>query len=207
MELNYNILYSQLFTLTENLSVSELHGVISATVCLHKSQAYKYLDWDLITGLAHDDSKTLSSSSISENNQLKNLCEDICEATYDSINSNLFEFDILLPNSDIDVDLRVEELAAWSRGFSYAMIKALALKNKSPNASYSDLGLSEIGVEALKDINDVSQVETEELGDIDEAEDAYAEIAEYLRIATQTIYDEISALTENSKLPHHNLPH
>ena len=93
-----------------------------------------------------------------------------------------FEFHLFLPDDEVEIELRVQALADWCRGF----MAAFALAPAEPEGS----SLGEEVAEILKDIVAIAEVGFDDEEDAEEAEHSYFEITEYLRFATLNLYLE-----------------
>jgi uncharacterized protein YgfB (UPF0149 family) len=91
-----------------------------------------------------------------------------------------FEFELLLPDEDLPLALRTACLAAWADGY---------LRGLSRTAV--ELSLTENAEEALRDVEAVAQVDPD-VDDDDEAEGAFTEVCEHLRIAVAQLYAEFA---------------
>ena len=91
-----------------------------------------------------------------------------------------FEFHLFLPDDDTEIELRVQALADWCRGF----IAAYALALAEPEGA----SLGEEVAEILKDITAIAELGFDDEGNEAEAEHSYFEITEYLRFATRNLY-------------------
>lgn len=90
-----------------------------------------------------------------------------------------FEFELLLPDDDVPLPLRTACLAAWADGY----LRGLARTGL-------ELSLSENAEEALRDVEAVAQVDPEVRDGDEQAERAFAEVCEHLRIAVAHLYAE-----------------
>lgn len=99
---------------------------------------------------------------------------------FESIRSSLigedFSFELILPDDDKPLVERAEQLAAWCQGFLFGMGLA---GNQNDTEHHREI---------LKDIQSISQVDTQAEGEEDEA--AFAELVEYLRVAAQLIFTQ-----------------
>lgn len=87
-----------------------------------------------------------------------------------------FDFHLLLPDDEVDIAARTDELANWCRGFLAGFAQV--------NQSQVDQESSEI----LKDLTAIAEASVDEDTDEDESEGSYFEIVEYVRFAILNIY-------------------
>lgn len=95
-----------------------------------------------------------------------------------------FGLALYLPDDDIALPSRLEALGLWCQGF-------LAGFSLAPR----DGALSEDVSEVLKDLSDISQIDTDvELNE--EMESAYLDVTEHVRLSAQLIYAELGEKPE-----------
>ena len=96
-----------------------------------------------------------------------------------------FEFDMLLPDDEISLTLRIGALKNWCQGFLYGV-----------GTFYSDNNCPKEAAEILKDITEFTRLETETEGEDDEF--AFMEVTEYLRSAVLLLRDELTDTNQNT---------
>lgn len=121
----------------------------------------------------------------SVSSEFKTVILDIYAGIGQQLATEEFEFELLLPDDDID-DLysRLDALSAWCQGFLVGFGTGSGGLNE---AEFSD----EVQ-EAIRDIVEVANVE-KEVEEEEEAELAYSEICEYIRVASMLIYAEFAS--------------
>lgn len=91
-------------------------------------------------------------------------------------------FTPLLPDDEVELDMRIAALVAWCDGFLFGL------------ASKSKLDLSKFSEEAKEIVEDFAQFTRAGIGSEDDTEleeAAYAELVEYIRVGAQLIYMEL----------------
>jgi len=120
-----------------------------------------------------------------------------CEAALDSLFQTTLrtlterqsELSLLLPDDDSPRQERVAALAEWCHGFLNGLV------SESRSEALKDHLSAEPLVDIIKDMVQISQAghETDEAHAYDEEEEAaYVELVEYLRVAAQLAYEELS---------------
>jgi yecA family protein len=104
--------------------------------------------------------------------------------------SNL-RFELCLPDDDEVLNLRVESLQEWCKGF----ILGIAMSGVNDFAE-----LAEDTRELLSDFSRISSEEEFDLENVDEAEIAYADISQYVRIGVLLINEELQPVTSASTI-------
>lgn len=160
-----------------NTTLAEAHGVLTGLACgvaqLHFARWYE----EVFEPLDDDDA-------------LARRYADEMEALFDTTLAMLADegvsFTVMLPNTDSRLSERAEALGQWCRGFAYAV----SLSAFEPARS-----LSADSKELLNDFAAIARAGHEdEDGDEDEAELAYAELEEYVRVGVLLIREELVPL-------------
>jgi yecA family protein len=92
------------------------------------------------------------------------------------------DFALLLPGDEQPLKQRTEELVDWCQGFLYGI-----------GLSGTDLNhhLSEEGSEALRDITEITRLDTETAEENEDNEHAFFELTEFVRLAALIIREEL----------------
>jgi uncharacterized protein YgfB (UPF0149 family) len=151
-------------------SAAEIHGIVCATSC---------------TGDVGDrDWRALALGA--ELSQAPAALVDMLTALRRHTEAQLagaeFEFQPLLPPDDAAMSARIEALAEWCRGFLLGVGVA-----RGPGAP----ALSADARELLDDFANIAGAEPESGDDSEESERALEELAEYVRVGVELLYDEL----------------
>lgn len=153
------------------IGAAECHGFICAQLCLMQQ----------IDEQAWRDSLMLPDAvSPALEDELRALCRNIRK----QLDAHDFSFELLLPPDDTALELRVESLAQWCRGFLFGLGRS---------------GLTETSLvgncrELINDMEQISRVKPDVGSTAEEGEFALMEIVEYVRIGALTIYQELRQL-------------
>jgi len=98
-------------------------------------------------------------------------------------------FDILLPEEDEGLFVRVNALQQWCSGFVVGVTMA-GVKDTSK--------LPEDSRELLADLTEIGTSGEFDLGDEDESEDAFEEIKEYIRMGVLLINEELQPIKQST---------
>ena len=115
------------------------------------------------------------------------LLDDLLQSTWQQLGERQSEFELLLPDDEEAAAVRTQAIADWCEGFLHGLVG-----DKHPEATRQRLA-----EEPLSDvIRDMLEITRAEVGDADEEENesAYAELVEYIRVATQLAYEELADL-------------
>ena len=104
----------------------------------------------------------------------------LAQATLATLLDEEFGFQLLLPDDELEIELRVQALADWCRGF----LAAFALVISEASASELDSDASE----SLGDIAAIAEASVDAEADEEESERHFFEVSEYLRFATLNLF-------------------
>lgn len=160
-------------------NAAECHGALCALLCVvggldPQSWLAMYLE-DRADNLPVNDIELLHS---------------LFTITSEQLNSEGIDFQVLQPSDDSLITVRVEALSHWCQGF----LLGLGLGGVTDVASLpGDLP------ELVQDFVKISRADSLELGEENEAESAYAEIVEYLRVGCLMFRQEMLELANPDK--------
>ncbi len=92
----------------------------------------------------------------------------------------------MLPGDDISAEQRATAMAHWCEGFLHGLVSAehgKALKERLAAEPLADI---------IRDMLQITRAAVDEESDAETNEAAYAEILEYMRVAAQLAYEELS---------------
>ena len=148
------------------ISAAEAHGIAAGMLCVDiQTTAETWLTEVFV------DEVFLSDV---ERAQLESLFEQ----THELLENGGFDFDLLLPEEDTPMSVRIEALRNWCQGF----LLGIGFTRSE------DVWPGECG-ELLKDIVEFTCVDGDVEGEDDEA--ALTEISEYIRVCVQLIREEL----------------
>jgi hypothetical protein len=172
-------LYAQLGVVLElaqlEVSASEVHGIVVGTIVNH-----------LKTGQTPDLLKLIEPNANQDDGRFRNLLSQVLEL-YRQTSDGLFDdsenFDILLPADDEPLELRVDELASWCKGYVLGLLH---------NNAFSIDQLPSSSPEIVRDFIDISEAAS---GSDDEVEEDWAltELHEYVKVGAQLIFEFVYA--------------
>lgn len=165
---------------SENVEMhaAEVHGVMTGLV----SAGYIFEDSDYIVVINDmlNNGDTLPSS-------VKLALKAMYNELWTSILDDSYSFQILLPDDDDTIMERANGLGHWVQGFNLGF--GLQQKNTSK--------LSEDVQEVLTDFGDIANL-SDEMEEDEDTEQAYYEIAEYVRISALLCFAELGVPPETT---------
>ncbi len=107
-----------------------------------------------------------------------------------AVTEGVFDFSLLLPGEDLDLEQRIGAMATWCRGFLSGFAQARVSADAAGQAVATD------SAEALRDFAAIAQAASDDdESDEDEREEHYFELLEYLRVAAMNVI--LDALPES----------
>lgn len=159
------------------LGVAACHGVLSGMLCVNPRVPMH--DW-LVEVLGDEQAQALDSRS-------QAMLAALFEQTRVDLESFEFDFDLLLPDDEVELQERAEALSHWCQGFLQGL-----------GSLSGPLVCGEDGKEVLNDLYQIANLQTQGL--TDEDEESYFELAEYLRVAVQLLRTEFRAPADAKRL-------
>lgn len=160
-----------------SLSAAEAHGVLAGVLAAAppgRREPRRWRDLILESGRAAEDEAA--------DERAASLLATLAAGIERQLAGRGFEFELLLPEEDADLETRVRALAEWCRGFLLGLAAGGAKEvHKLPG---------EAG-EALRDLIQIAEVELGEGEGGEAAEQALAELVEYVRAGVQILYEEL----------------
>jgi len=163
---------------------SEAHGAFCGRACLAGAAGIR--DWQQEL-LADADADNVLTRECARSLEL------MAAGVLLKLEAGDMQFSLLLPGDDDAIEARTAALADWCHGFMYGLVAA----GGADQGPQSDALDSEIASEILDDFSEITKAgaSTE---DGEEAEQAYAELVEYVRVSAQLVYDETAGLRSQS---------
>lgn len=127
-----------------------------------------------------------------ESNEFRLECQKMLDTLYQEtfwqLSERLSEFVPLLPDDDSDTDVRTAAMAHWCEGFLHGLVSAQhgdALRDRLAAEPLSDI---------IRDVLQITRAEVDGSTDDETNEAAYVELIEYVRVAAQLMYEELSPI-------------
>ncbi len=164
---NYDDLSEALSNIESPFQAADMHGLMCGIICAMPFNANSR--WKK---LALGKKKDLESLEV---------LEELYATSYEQMNQFSFEYHLLLPNDEVDINIRAEALGIWCQGFLTGLQQAKIPLEKHENVELTD---------AIKDITEIAQISYGDIPSTDEDETAYFELVEYIRLVVLMIYQE-----------------
>ncbi len=167
------------------LDPAETHGTLCGLLCA--SDTVKGAAWvnQVLTGhldLPEAEVPPLPGGSHGEEHALLLI---LYKETLGQLDDPEYGFSLLLPDDDVSLAQRVESLSRWCQGFLAGLgLGGLQDQSKLPGDSS----------EVMRDFVEISRLGHGDGDDGNEDETAFAEIAEYVRMAVLLVYEELRPL-------------
>ena len=114
------------------------------------------------------------------------ILQDIFKRTWIQLVERQSEFTLYLPDDQSGVNERANALAQWCDGFLHGIVTG-----KDPKKLKEFLGKEPSSI-IIKDMLEITRASVDEKAEVEENEQAYIEIMEYIRVSAQLIYEELA---------------
>jgi uncharacterized protein len=155
--------------LQSTVSGAESHGCLCGALCTSAHYAIERWLEDIVPEEGAVDEQSLQP--------LRLLFAD----TLNALRGDEMDFELLLPDDDVALELRATALSQWCQGFLYGFSTGQPVQLEELEGSVD---------EVLRDLTHIGRA-TVELGGDEDEEAAYAEVLEYVRVGVQLIHDEL----------------
>lgn len=159
----------------EELTPSELHGTIVGAMANHMK-----------SGNTPDLLKLIEPSADANDGrftQLTAMLYDIYRETSELLIETKDGFDLILPDEDESIDVRVEGIATWCKGYVLGLLY---------NNAFSIDQLPESGAEIVRDLMEIAEAAAG-AGEENDEDWALAELHEYIKVGSQLVFEFIYA--------------
>ena len=109
------------------------------------------------------------------------LLAELARRTWAALDEGDMSFELLLPGDDIELGVRAGSLGAWCQGFLHGLGTGAEAETLEQGAT----------AEIVRDFSEIARAGlAPEEGDT-EAENAYAELVEFVRVSVQLVFEEL----------------
>jgi len=168
------------------LHPAEAHGLLCGYLCLIPYPEKSNPDFEKL--FLHD----------KKNKKAHTILSQLSEASYHSLSQFSFEFSLILPDDDTDINTRTEALGLWCQGF----LTGLA-QSSTPLQNHAKDEITE----ALSDLTEIAQINFGDIPANEEDETAYFELVEYVRLTTLMFFNELQPNSVPQKVAKNPLLH
>ena len=153
----------------------EAHGSLCGLVCMLGTRAQPM--W--VAGMSTTDSATGTPD------ESVGVLNEIATVTCAALSEGDMAFALLLPPDDRPLAFRTEALADWCAGFMHGLAEAAAVRATGETLN------GEVTREIMSDLAEIARVTPGEDETDLEAEAAYTELVEFIRVSVQLVFDEL----------------
>ena len=118
--------------------------------------------------------------------ETRKMLDSLYQGTFWHLSERLSEFMPLLPGDDVEAERRALALAHWCEGFLHGLVSS------EHDAKLKERLAAEPLADIIRDMLQITRAAVDEESDDETNEAAYAEIVEYVRVAAQLAYEELS---------------
>lgn len=157
----------------QELSPSEVHGTIMGSICNHMKSGHTP---DLLKLIEPE-----ADQNDGRFNQLKETLYDLYRDNTEMLLESKEGFGLILPDEEERIDVRVEGIATWCKGFLLGLLY---------NNAFSIDQIPESGSEIVRDMMEIAEAASGFDGD-NEEDWALAELEEYVKVGSQLVFEFI----------------
>lgn len=165
---SYQAIEDVVLTNEAQASAAEAHGILAGLLCVNA--ALNCEEW--LSQVFDEAGDGLSAREMA-------VLRELYDATRAGLEAVDFSFELFLPDDAADLAERALALSGWCQGFLYGVGYAGAGWGDWPGDCS----------EVLRDLADISQLDTNAAGEADE--EAYTEISEFVRLGVQLVRGEL----------------
>ena len=169
-----------------NWDASQTHGLLSGRLAIAGSDSG--FDW-----LSQVLEGTEQADTIRD--ECESMLGQLFEVTYRQLTERQSGFEPLLPSEDDGTAVRATALAHWCEGFLHGLVAAHngdELKTRLAAEPLADI---------IRDMLQITRASADEDDDTESDDSAYTELVEYVRVAAQLVYEELSDLRHPTREP------
>jgi uncharacterized protein YgfB (UPF0149 family) len=155
---------------------AELHGQLCGLACVLGGEAGA--PW--VTESLAD-----ASGSTADRATAKRLLSELAGETLSALDEADMSLAALLPDDEEPLDRRTRALGHWCQGFLHGLGVA------ARNDTFLKIGTTG---EIVADFSEITRAVFSEDEDVEEAESAYAELVEFVRVSAQLVFEELEPL-------------
>jgi hypothetical protein len=124
--------------------------------------------------------------------ECQRMLDTLYQSTFWQLSERLSEFAPLLPDDDSDTGDRTAAMARWCEGFLHGLVST------KHGDTLRDRLAAEPIADIIRDMLQITRAEVDGATDEETNEAAYAELVEYLRVAAQLTYEELSDIRHSA---------
>ncbi len=173
---DYSMMQQLLRTTLPEASPASLHGLVAGLL----TSGAPDIDEDDIATLM----QTQFPSVVAQ------LVGMLISATREQLQQTDFSFQLLLPLDDVALVQRIQALGNWCESFTAGFAAGFV---------QAETALGSEGREAITDIAQLASLSDEIDDDLEDEENDYMELVEYVRMAAITLFQQLATAEENAK--------
>jgi len=169
-----------------NWGASQTHGLLSGRLAI--AGADSGFDWLSQVLEGTDQANTTRV-------ECETMLGALFEGTYRQLAERQSDFEPLLPSEDDCTAVRATALAHWCEGFLHGLVAA------SHGDDLRERLAAEPLADIIRDMLQITRASADEDSDTESDDSAYTELVEYVRVATQLVYEELADLRHPTSEP------
>jgi hypothetical protein len=172
---DYQTLSQQIESAGLDYTLAEIHGIACGILC-SMTEDFPQL-WQEALFADTDPNDVLVGEA-------REALDQLVDFTRGQLNASELALSLMLPSDDAPIALRASAVRDWGQGFLYGF----GLAGKQTESLFSaDAG------EALRDLVEISRLDTEQLEDVEQDEEGLNQLSEYLWVAALLIRQDMQS--------------
>lgn len=163
---DFNLVNDALTRIECEQDAAEQHGQLCALLCLIETMSTE--QWLALALPKREAGDALVGET-------RSILTEIYQATVDSIDSEDYDFQLLLPDDDAVLSTRLEGISHWCQGFLMGITHAGITDIEKLAANLPEI---------VRDFVEISRAESFDIDNTEEEEASYVEISEFVRMGT-----------------------
>jgi len=188
-EFSYIDINSAILPLKIAADAAEFHGAMSAVICVNGENGYSL--W-LGSHVPEIGSAIVTGNALAQ--ELSRITRSLYQQIQASLTDGSFGYKLMLPDDEVDLELRAEAMAHWCQGFLLGL-------------GYSGItDLKQFSGELAEIINDITEISQISVGQLDYSEDeeqSITELIEYLRVGVMLFKETLPSHIEQGNTSVH----
>lgn len=185
--IDFEYLNHCLMNLGATASASEVHGFVSGCMCtpgIDPKLVREFRTRWLVELIQYVDLEHLTLDD-----ETNTMIDHLLSSTHFCLQDDDYGFMPLLPDEQVSIARRTEELGAWCHGFLHGIARSGVEGEDSLGTEAND---------ALRDLAQISQVVVDDnLSEEDERH--WVDVVEYVKVLVLTLYAELQLMAHNEK--------
>lgn len=184
-EVDYDDLEESLARCGATWNAAQAHGLLCARLTVDGADAIPAAVEQVLEGCAPNDALCTESAD---------LLAGIAAGTLARFRERQSAFTLFLPDDAQPAEVRTRALADWSEAYLHGIVSGEGTRSEALRARIAGEPVADV----VRDLLQITRATVDPDSDHDEVEESYTEVAEYLRVAAQLVYEELAEVRQEA---------